>query len=354
MRQSRKFLLVTLAAVMALSFAFVATAHAKKVKRVDNIIVFLDQSGSMAMTHDTAGQKKIDMAIETINGMNKSVPAELDYTGAMYTFAPFKEIIAPKAFTSSAIPSEAGKLETEYEIFARRTPMGDDTMKIDPVLSSMSGRTVVVMFTDGESNVGSDPVASAQALRDKYGDNLCLQIVSVADSAEGEQTIEQIRSIFPCSVPASAESLAKAGAMDDYASKVFYKEEADEPMAKAAPVPAPTPAAAEVVSFALNFGFDKYQITDEMIPVLEQAKMILEEDPNAMYEVAGHTDSTGTDAYNQGLSERRAASVVKWLTDNGISADRLEAKGYGESMPKYDNGTSEGRKLNRRVEIQTK
>jgi OOP family OmpA-OmpF porin len=102
------------------------------------------------------------------------------------------------------------------------------------------------------------------------------------------------------------------------------------------------------------FGFDKWAITDEMVPVLEQAKMILEEDSSVNFVVAGHTDSTGPEVYNQGLSERRAASVKNWLVKNGVSADRLETVGYGEAKPKYDNSTREGRKLNRRVELQSK
>ena len=112
--------------------------------------------------------------------------------------------------------------------------------------------------------------------------------------------------------------------------------------------------AKEVITFNLLFGFDKSAITDEMVPVLEQAKMILEEDPGTTFVVSGHTDSTGTEDYNQGLSERRAASVKNWLVSNGLSASRLQTVGYGETRSKYDNATKEGRKLNRRVELQSK
>jgi OOP family OmpA-OmpF porin len=91
-----------------------------------------------------------------------------------------------------------------------------------------------------------------------------------------------------------------------------------------------------------------------MTPVLEQTKMILEEDSGTDFVVSGHTDATGPEAYNQGLSERRAASVKSWLVSNGISAARLQTVGYGETRAKYDNGTKDGRKLNRRVELQSK
>mgnify|MGYP000107873506 CR=1 FL=1 len=68
-------------------------------------------------------------------------------------------------------------------------------------------------------------------------------------------------------------------------------------------------------------------------------------------EVAGHTDSTGSDAYNQGLSERRAASVANYLRGRGIMMDRLITVGMGESRPIADNSTTAGRQANRRVEI---
>lgn len=67
--------------------------------------------------------------------------------------------------------------------------------------------------------------------------------------------------------------------------------------------------------------------------------------------VEGHTDSTGTDQYNQQLSERRASSVADYLIDRGVSARNVTVYGYGEMRPKASNDTAEGRQLNRRVEI---
>ena len=117
--------------------------------------------------------------------------------------------------------------------------------------------------------------------------------------------------------------------------------------------PPPPIVAKEIVTFNLLFDFDKYDVTDEMIPVLEQARVILDEDPEMSFMVMGHTCSMGTDGYNQKLSEQRAAAIQNWLVSNGIAATRLNSTGYGESLPKYDNDTKDGRKLNRRVEIQT-
>jgi OOP family OmpA-OmpF porin len=68
-------------------------------------------------------------------------------------------------------------------------------------------------------------------------------------------------------------------------------------------------------------------------------------------EIQAHTDSMGDTAYNQSLSEKRAESVRDYMVDKGIAADRMEAKGYGESQPIADNKTREGRAKNRRVEL---
>jgi OOP family OmpA-OmpF porin len=350
MRQSKNLLLLTLAAVLTLTFAFAATASAKMVKDVDNFIFFLDQSGSMAQKHKTLGMKKIDMAIETMQAMNKAVP-NLDYNASLFLFAPFEAKLQPGPYNKAAMSNAIASVNTEFDIFNRLTPMGNGLIDLDPVIAGLSGETALIIFTDGKSNLGADPVAQARALYSKYGNKLCIHVVSFQDSAKGQMIIDDIRSLSSCTVVADYTSLTAPGAMDKYAREVFYTEVADAP----APAPAPvTPMEKETITFSLHFGFDKYQITDEMIPVLEQAKMILDENPSASYIIAGHTDSTGPETYNQGLSERRAGSVREWMVANGVNASRLESKGYGELSPKYDNATAEGRKLNRRVEIQTK
>jgi OOP family OmpA-OmpF porin len=70
--------------------------------------------------------------------------------------------------------------------------------------------------------------------------------------------------------------------------------------------------------------------------------------------VIGHTDSTGPEEHNQGLSERRAAAVAGWLIEQGIPESRITTSGMGESQPVADNSTREGRAMNRRVEVKTK
>jgi OOP family OmpA-OmpF porin len=101
----------------------------------------------------------------------------------------------------------------------------------------------------------------------------------------------------------------------------------------------------------VHFDFDKATLKPEAKIILNEAAALLNQHERVVVEVAGHTDSIGTDAYNQGLSERRANSVRDYLVEKGVRASRLTAKGYGESMPVASNDTSEGRAENRRVEL---
>ncbi|MBN2537501.1 OmpA family protein [candidate division WOR-3 bacterium] len=102
----------------------------------------------------------------------------------------------------------------------------------------------------------------------------------------------------------------------------------------------------------IYFDYDKATIKPESRPALEDAAKILKENPSIRVEIQGHTDSDGSDSYNQQLSDRRAAAVVSYLVRNlGIDAGRLTSRGYGESNPVASNSTAEGKALNRRVEF---
>ncbi|HSM40872.1 MAG TPA: OmpA family protein [Afifellaceae bacterium] len=101
----------------------------------------------------------------------------------------------------------------------------------------------------------------------------------------------------------------------------------------------------------VNFDFDKATIRPEGKAILNGAAALLQQHERVVVEVAGHTDSIGTDAYNQGLSERRANAVKDYLTSKGITATRLTARGDGESRPVASNDTDAGRAENRRVEL---
>ena len=106
------------------------------------------------------------------------------------------------------------------------------------------------------------------------------------------------------------------------------------------------------------FDFDKSDLRAEAVPSLEKVAEVLRSHAGAPVTIEGHTDSKGSDAYNQPLSEKRAQAVREWLVKNGLaSAAKITTKGWGKSKPIAPNTRSdgsddpEGRKKNRRVEI---
>ena len=101
----------------------------------------------------------------------------------------------------------------------------------------------------------------------------------------------------------------------------------------------------------VTFATDSSDLSPGFFDVLNSVGKVLGEFDQTVVEVAGHTDSTGSDAYNQGLSERRAASVVTYLQGQGVILQRLITVGMGESRPVSDNSSAGGRQANRRVEI---
>jgi outer membrane protein OmpA-like peptidoglycan-associated protein len=99
------------------------------------------------------------------------------------------------------------------------------------------------------------------------------------------------------------------------------------------------------------FAFDSSELQSTARQNLGDLSQSLMEYPNTEVLIVGHTDSSGTDSYNQALSERRADSAAGYLVDRGVPRSRIRAEGRGESEPKASNDDEVGRQLNRRVEV---
>ncbi len=108
-----------------------------------------------------------------------------------------------------------------------------------------------------------------------------------------------------------------------------------------------------VVEFSSGvlFAFDRSNLSNEAKTSLDKLVKVLNAYPDTDIEVQGHTDSSGSAAYNQTLSEQRATTVAAYLVEKGITKSRLTVIGFGEYLPKYLNDTEEGRAQNRRVEF---
>lgn len=101
----------------------------------------------------------------------------------------------------------------------------------------------------------------------------------------------------------------------------------------------------------VTFATDSSDLSPAFFDVLNSVGKVLGEFEQTVVEVAGHTDSTGSESYNQSLSERRASSVSSYLKSQGVISQRLIVVGMGESYPVADNNSASGRQANRRVEI---
>lgn len=110
-------------------------------------------------------------------------------------------------------------------------------------------------------------------------------------------------------------------------------------------------SAGRAVIYGINFDFNSDKIKDESKPTLDNIVAVLKKNPDWKMNVEGHTDNVGGSEFNQTLSEKRAASVKKYLTENGIGEARLTAVGFGMTKPIAENDSDAGRAQNRRVEL---
>ncbi|KAB0500020.1 OmpA family protein [Pseudomonas vancouverensis] len=115
------------------------------------------------------------------------------------------------------------------------------------------------------------------------------------------------------------------------------------------------PAQSEVITLSdagnVLFAFNKSDLTPEAKSQLDSLMGKLQDADVVSIKVVGHTDSKGTEAYNQALSERRASSVAEYLINQGLAPSKITSEGKGENQPIADNETEEGRAKNRRVEL---
>ena len=345
----KAFGLKTKAVVMAMLLmgvlgAALPAVAAKLVPKVDNFILFLDHSSSMKFFYkgvrifDLGGQSKIVLGKSAMVEFNKLVPP-LGYKSGVYTFAPYERFLAMAPYNREAMERGIAPISIDYETYGRMTPMGIGLQELDKqVLSQLSGRTAVVLFTDGDSNLGVDPVMVAKQLQAKYGDRLCFMVVSLADNEHGAMVNKQIAALSQCNCFVTIEDfLRNQAAREAFVRCGLYEEMA---------------GMEETVVFrSIYFDFDKYNIKPEFAPVLDEGVNIIQSKPELKVVLEGHTDSVGTEKYNMALSIRRANSVKAYMTRKGVNPSRVTTVGYGKDRPRYDNSTAEGRKLNRRVEI---
>ncbi len=328
--------------IVALVFAWATAGFAAHnpqtcMKRIDSFNYLVDQSGSMMMTYrgaSAAKTTKIALAKKAIARVNEAVPA-LEYSGGLYTFAPYRSYVAQSAWDRDALAGGVEKISEDLDIFGRFTPMGPGLAAHDMVIKQMAPKAAVIIVSDGEANRGVDPIAEAKAI---YASNpdVCFHIISVADSPEGKKVLKAISDLSECSVLVEASELVTSdAAVEKFVGDVFCMPMTEE----------------VIVLRGVNFAFDSTALDAAARAILDEAANQIQAKPAGVtLTLLGYTDKIGSDAYNLGLSQRRANAVKAYLEQAGVPASIMTARGMGKSF-RYDNETEEGRFMNRRCEL---
>ena len=332
----------SLALVVAMTLLFAGSAMAAPasgnlVAKVKSFDFFVDDSGSMMMKNNGAGlisktSSKLDIGKAAMQRVNDRVP-NLSYSSSMHTLSNASTVLPLGPYDRAAMGKAISSLKADREIYGRYTTLGDSTLALASDYNKMPRKAAVIMVTDGNSNLGSDPVAEATAIYNANPD-ICFHFISLADTQRGKDIINTIAGMRKCSTVAEASDLvASDAAADQFVQEVFYDKTRGV-------------IALRSVQFALNSA----NISDASAVVLDEVAGMLKASPRNI-EVSGHTCSLGSADYNMKLSQRRADAVKGYLVGQGIPASSIQAVGKGLTEPKYDNRTDEGRRLNRRAEI---
>jgi OOP family OmpA-OmpF porin len=342
------------------------------VKKVDSFVVVTDASQSM--TEDYKGRSKFDQAKQLIANMNQTIPP-LDYRAGLVSFGSGscldgKDARVLYGLTSYRRADFAAGLDSQ-KCASGVTPMSEGISASHGALqTSPLGQTALIVVSDFKEIYEGGAIERARKLKEALGDKLCIYPIVVGQD-RGKKFADELAKFSGCGFAVNADDISSPNAMADYVTKVF--------LAPAPPKPAPVAAAPAVLDSdgdgvpdsrdkcpntpkgvrvnadgcwelkGVFFDIDKAVIKDPR--VLDEAVAIMKANPKLTGEVHGHTDSTGSAAHNQRLSERRANAVRDYFIKQGISGDRIRAKGFGETMPVASNDTAEGRALNRRVEL---
>lgn len=348
------------------------------VQKVDNFLVILDSSGSMSELYK--GKVKLDIGRNFLHGMNQTLP-DLKLTAGLRTFGgttnPFSD--QTKLAYGMTGYSNGG---FEGGLLAVAEPKGETPMSLafkaaTEDLKSAQGKIAVIVVSDGRGTDG-EPLSAAKAMKTQYGDRICIYTVLVGDDPVGKSNMEGIASAGQCGFPVSADQLVSGDQVAEFVEKVFLAK-----VTKPAPPPAPAPAAppakigdsdqdgvpddldrcpgtplgAKVDQYGcwnigmVLFDVNKTNIKPKYTPILDEVTAVMKKNPGLKMEILGHTDSTASAKYNQGLSERRAKSVMAYFVKKGIKKEQLMTKGFGLTRPIADNKTVAGKAQNRRVEL---
>jgi OOP family OmpA-OmpF porin len=369
-------------------------------QKVDNFLIILDTSATMAERHDywsmRDARSKLNVAKDIISNINETIDG-LKLNGGLRVFG------SQMALVYGMTPHTVAGLDAALDSITKGeglSPIGTAIDAGTADLESVSGKTAVILLTDGIEDPETAPVAAAQRMKSRYGDRVCIYTILIGDNKQGKNIMQKIADAGECGFfVAHVSEKGENGNIAEFAEKVFLEEVVvadadgdgvidsrdrcpDTPSgvvvdASGCPLDSdrdgvydyldrcpdtprglavdqngcPLPIKESVsIELLVQFDFDKAVVKPEYHEHLRGVANFLKTYPDTKITLNGYTDWIGTEGYNLGLSERRAASVKAYLVDKfGIDAARLKTRGYGESQPVASNETREGRRRNRRV-----
>jgi len=368
-------------------------------QKANTLYVLFDQSSSVADKYTGAGfsgspaPSEFVVEKEILRRLNRTIPAGLELTAALRNFGSLgctnwnytNLLYGPTTYTRQGFAAGLDKAKCASGV----TPLAAAIEAATADLGSAKAPIALLILSDGESWLG-DPVVAVQDLVAKYGEKLCVYTVAVSDDDTDAANLGQIAGAAKCGESLKASDLAAPQAMAGFVKTLLLTEvsvvdsDGDGVPDNRDKCPG-TPPGVAVDQFgcpldsdgdgvtddkdkcpqtpqgirvnaygcwvggAVLFDFDKTEIRPEAYHFLDEAADILKRNQYIKVEIQGYTDSVGPEQYNLELSQRRAEAVRDYLISHGVAADRLVAKGYGESKPVASNQTKEGRAKNRRV-----
>ena len=318
------------------------------IKTADNFIILFDTSGS---TNNMVPGKDVSIIKAAKSQLQQRLAQlpDLGYQAGLYIYTDnqtlagtFKEVYGMQAYDRDRF---AAAIDTLPEKGTGPTMIQAGFAGLRKVFAGLSGKTVVFMFTDGTANLVRGPKRPLQVAQEiAAGHDVCFYLISSATESIDKQLLASVSKINTCS-----RVIPLATYMDNpqYTSGALFivKTTSYERLKS-------TTQTVGVFTDDILYDFDSSDLRMEYNAKLDQLGNYLKGNPDAYVVLGGFADSVGDEEYNLWLSKRRANSVKNYLVSTfGIDMDRIVPQWYGELNPAADNGTDEGRQLNRRVEI---
>lgn len=318
----------------------------------DQVFVVSDGSGTMHARKTFPQSKALARAfVASMPDASARSASGAGYSASAIGFGGDDRTIAPLApFDRGALSRTASDFGIMGALDGRGglTPLHDVLDEISASLEGRTGPAAIVIFSDGLPDDPLRAISAAQGLVASYPAQTCIHAVQAGDDPEGRAFLRSLTTLTNCGSLRLGANLTTSAQVTELARAVFAGDRAQLPAVAAA---APDPCAGVIRLRGIEFGFDRSEITTDSAVVLDVAADQLARCQNIEVQIDGHTDSIGTEAYNDGLSERRAEAARNYLVNRGATPARLITRGLGENSPIAPNSTSEGRAMNRRVEL---